>query len=169
MDCMTDLMNYSHSDDYRAQNFKIIGSAIDAEKNVVLVTVTSRDEAVLSKIRSLVGTPDALQFAFSDPGDWTAKEADAPSFYGVLPCERDVEMDEFVRTKADEMLESVVLDPTFFHAGDRGRRLRTAFGKWKTAPCNIRWHRTGVSSARSSFSAQEANCTTMFLTCMYRS
>ena len=119
MDCMTDLMNYSHSDDYRAQYFKIIGSAIDAEKNVVLVTVTSRDEAVLSKIRSLVGTPDALQFAFSDPEDWTAKEADAPSFYGVLPCERDVEMDEFVRTKADEMLESVVLDPAVYHAGDR--------------------------------------------------
>ena len=46
-------------------------------------------------------------------------KSNAPVSYGILHCERDQEVDEFVRTMADEMLEDVVADPAFFHAEDR--------------------------------------------------
>ena len=115
---MSDLLNYYHSEEYAAQRFQITKFEIDAAENAVQVSVTSTDDSALDEICKHIRLPEALIFSLTDePG--IPEEPNAPTYYGVLQCERDPDVDEFVREKADEMLEAVVTDPAFYHAEDR--------------------------------------------------
>ena len=115
---MSDLSNYYHSGEYAAESFTITGFEIDASENTVQVSVVTSDEDAINKIRDNVRIPEAVRFSIKQETGVPA-EPHAPQYYGVHHCERDAEIDDFVCTMADEMLEGVIVDPAFYHAEDR--------------------------------------------------
>jgi hypothetical protein len=115
---MSDLLNYYHSERYAAQAFQITKFEINPAGNTVQVSVTSIEESALDEIRAHIRIPEALEFTLTNETG-IPKEPNAPAYYGIRPCQRDLEADEFVRMKADEMLEAVVADPAVYHAEDR--------------------------------------------------
>ena len=115
---MSDLANYYHSEEYAAKTFQITKFEIDAAENVVQVSLTSLEKSDLDEICKHTRFPEAVKFSLTSEIRIPA-EPNAPAYYGILQCERDSDIDAFVRSKVDEMLEGIIFDPTFYHAEDR--------------------------------------------------